>query len=343
MTRAPFRAVAVLAVLFVVAACGAEEPQRRGAERMGDDGRIAFASSRDGDFEIYTMTPDGSDVAQLTRNEESDATEARDDSPAWSPGGTMMAFTSSRDHPVGGIEGEEIYVMNADGSDQRRLTEDDAWWTFGPWWTEDGVLAFTRCRGGFRDCAIEAIAPDGTGRRTIMELPQDVGGIAPSPDGSKVLFAPVPFTDEGPPSESDVYVMNADGRERRRLTSARGLDGGAVWSPDGSRIAFLSDRDRNGRCLWHDCVGYNPELYVMNADGSDQRRLTDDPGQEGSAVWSPDGTRILFTGYRDGDDFELYVVNDDGTCLTQLTDNGEWDWSPDWLGEAGTGAGRIAC
>jgi Tol biopolymer transport system component len=81
----------------------------------------------------------------------------------------------------------------------------------------------------------------------------------------------------------------------------------------------------------------------MDADGSGERRLTNDPGEEGSLAWSPDGTRILFSAFRDGNDYELYVVNDDGTCLTQLTDNREWDWAPDWHGERGVGTGRVRC
>ena len=76
------------------------------------------------------------------------------------------------------------------------------------------------------------------------------------------------------------------------------LDGSPSWSSDGGRIAFDSLRDGNG------------EIYVMNADGSGQTRLTDDPGFDGSPSWSPDGSRIAFQSFRDGDaNPEIYVMN----------------------------------
>ena len=126
--------------------------------------------------------------------------------------------------------------------------------------------------------------------------------------------------------------MNADGSGHERLTESKRADGGATWSPDGTRLAFTSDRDRNGECLWHDCTGHNPEVYAMKADGSGERRLTRDPGEEGVPVWSPDGTWLLFSAFRDGNDYELYLMNEDGSCPRQLTRNAEWDWSADWYG-----------
>ena len=87
--------------------------------------------------------------------------------------------------------------------------------------------------------------------------------------------------------------------------------------PDGSRITFASDRDGKA------------EIYVMNADGSDQTRLTNNPANDGSPAWSPDGSRIAFTSDRDSND-EIYVMNADGSDQTNLTNNPAWDFSPDW-------------
>lgn len=307
-------------------------PNRAKVENAAPAERIAFSSSRDGDFEIYVMNPDGSGVRQLTQNAETEETNAEDDSPAWSPNGRKIVFMSTRDHASGGVETEEIYVMNGDGSNQTRLTRNDSP-DLSPRWTSERDIVFTSCRGnGLVGCELVTMKIDGRGRETMDVDPALVYGYAPSPDGSKVAFTDAEGGIEAliAGANTDVYVMDADGGDRRRLTDSKGRDVGAAWSPDGRLLAFTSDRDRNGECLWHDCVGYNPEVYVMRADGSDERRLTTHPGDDGVPEWSPDGTRLLFSAYRDGNDYELYVMNADGTCVTQLTRNSDWDWSPDW-------------
>ncbi len=118
-----------------------------------------------------------------------------------------------------------------------------------------------------------------------------------------------------------IYVMNADGTDKRRLTRNPYEDEEAVWSPDGTQIAFNID-DYAGRC----------DIHVMNADGSNRRQLTT-KGKTGSPAWSPDGTQIAFVRYeRDGGD--LYVMNADGAHKQRLTqiENGRVSnpaWSPD--------------
>lgn len=83
------------------------------------------------------------------------------------------------------------------------------------------------------------------------------------------------------------------------------------------KIVFFSDRDGNY------------EIYVMNADGSSQTRLTNNPAADYLPDWSPDGSKIAFTSSRDGN-AEIYVMNADGSSQTRLTNNGALDWSPDW-------------
>jgi hypothetical protein len=117
----------------------------------------------------------------------------------------------------------------------------------------------------------------------------------------------------GPAVAADgLYVIDAASGSGKKLTDdAREL----VWSPDGSRIAFESVRDGGS------------EIYVMNAEGSDQRRLTSNGGAY--PAWSPDGSRIAFASGRGGDS-EIYVMNADGTGLTNLTSNPAGDHDPDW-------------
>jgi Tol biopolymer transport system component len=135
-----------------------------------------------------------------------------------------------------------------------------------------------------------------------------------------------------------VWVANTDGSEARKLADGPGRSAGPAWSPDGRKIAFTSDRDMNGACFFHDCTGWNGEIYVMNADGSNPKRLTENPGDDSSPTWSPDGTRIAFAALRNvegavddpSENYEIYVIDADISDPVQLTRNTSWDWQPDW-------------
>lgn len=333
MRRLP---LVLLSLAFAAGATACGGGGETGSPRVeSDDGVIAFASQRDGDFDVYVMRPDGSSVRNLTRNESTPESEADDDNPVWSPDGAMIAFQSTRDHPGDGAGEMEIYVMRADGTAQRRLTHGDRpyEYKFPPRWIDDEHVGFTACTFDLGTCDLVAVRADGSAALDVREEGHPIHGVAPSPDAS--LFAYL--------SRGDIWIRRSDGTARRRLTTSRGDDFAPIWSPDGTAIAFLSQRDRNGECMWHDCVGWNSELYVIDSDGRNERRLTDDPGDELAPTWSPDGTRIVFSSHRDGNDYELYVLNVDGTCLTQLTDNGEWDWSPSWWSPSRRGAGPLRC
>jgi Tol biopolymer transport system component len=111
-----------------------------------------------------------------------------------------------------------------------------------------------------------------------------------SPDGRQIVFASRRDRDY------EVYAMNADGSEARRLTRSRGIDTNAVFSPDGRRIAFTSNRDGNY------------EIYVMDADGGNVRRVTRNAERDDFPCWHPDGNHLVFVGERAGR-FDLYMVD----------------------------------
>jgi TolB protein len=115
--------------------------------------------------------------------------------------------------------------------------------------------------------------------------------------------------------------MNAQGDGKTRLTDSVGVDVYPKWSPDGTQIAFLSNRDGN------------VEIYVMNADGSDPRNLTNNPAQEstqGDFFWSLDGTQILFHSDRDGNS-EVYLMNADGSNPVNLSNDPGTDFGSVWV------------
>jgi len=122
----------------------------------------------------------------------------------------------------------------------------------------------------------------------------------------------------------EIYIMDGDGDNQRRLTYNSASDVYPALSPDGEQIAFVSDRDGN------------PEIYVINADGSGERRLTYDPSEDRLPVWSPDGSWLAFNSDRAGS-LDIYTMDGDGYNLAQVTSSpardGHATWSPDgrWL------------
>jgi Tol biopolymer transport system component len=238
------------------------------------DGRkIAFASNRDGNGEIYTMNADGSSLRRLTNNPAFDAV------PSWSPDGQKIAFASDRFVNSGGAHFWGIYVMEVDGSNVvatiAPFSDSD------PAWSPDGRrIAFVSIRQGDPVYPINDILtmnPDGSALSRLTDDPAADGFPAWSPAGSAIAF--VTTRDYN----SEIYVMNADGSAQTRLTNHDAFDGSPSWSPDGRQIAFSSNRD--GDLI--DDGRFNVEIYTMNADGSDVRRLTNSPGSDSQPAWSP--------------------------------------------------------
>ena len=118
---------------------------------------------------------------------------------------------------------------------------------------------------------------------------------------------------------TDIFEVDRQGGELRRLTDVAGYDAEGAYSPDGSAIAFCSDRDGD------------PDLYVMNADGSGLRQLNDAPGYDGGPFISPNGQWVVFRSDRKQEGFlQIYVIGIDGQHETPLTDNVGVNWAPYW-------------
>jgi Tol biopolymer transport system component len=257
-----------------------------------------------------------------------------------------IVFTTTRDGNF------EIYVMNADGTGQGRLT-DNAADDYNPAWSPDGTkIAFASNRDG--NFEIYVMHADGSGQTRITNNPGSDVEPAWSPDGSKIAFA------SDRTGNSAIYVMNPDGTAQTRLAGDGAYDFSPAWSPDGSRIAFMSGPDifvmnrdgsatvrltTTGLSSGNQLPAWSPdgrkvaftsnreghfEIYVMNADGSDQTRLTTATTIDYDPGWSPDGSKIIFESAYHGNG-EIVVMNADGTGRTQLTNDGEGDdLEPDW-------------
>jgi TolB protein len=243
-------------------------------------GRIAFDNFDD----VWTIDADGTDLTRLTHSPWPEF------DPSWSPDGTQIAFRSER-------SGEpEIWLMNGDGTGQRRLTAG-----LSPAWSPDGsLIAFSGTEG------LSVIRPDGKGRRV---LPHTEGGEYPSwsPDGSRIAF------NSNVTSQHTMYIARADGSKVVDLTSV-GEGWQVDWSPNGRSILFTSHRDHPDNYT---------DIYVMRSDGSAVRRLTHKVGQ--TAAWSPDGAHIVFSSPG------LSIMDPDGRNMSAVPTPGLGESTlPDW-------------
>jgi TolB protein len=202
-----------------------------------DGSRLVFESLRTGDFDIWTMAADGSDLRNLTATEpDPDMGRPHDEHGAWSPGGEWVAFTSSR-------TGEgDIYVVRADGSELRRLTT-DPFAELYPTWSPDGTrIAFERIGIDGGDLLILDVA---TGAVTILtDFPGHEEDPQWSPDGTLILFSrSMPLLDRAGLGPADLWVVEPDGSGLRNLTNSPSTtDYDPAWHPDAMRIAFVSHR-----------------------------------------------------------------------------------------------------
>ena len=135
----------------------------------------------------------------------------------------------------------------------------------------------------------------------------------------------------------DIFSATPKGENLKRLTSALGYDAEGAYSPDGSKIVFCSIRDAYGRSYFTDKekvklkydLSYFGEIYIMNSDGSEQKRLTYLPGYDGGPFFSPDGKRIIWRHFSEkGDTADIYTMRIDGTDIKRLTDFKAMSWAP---------------
>lgn len=222
----------------------------------------------------------------------------------------------------------DLYVVGASGGTSRPIVATKADETAGSWSPDGKTLAFARILDGRGHAAI--YLADARGRNVRKLVGGDRWYMNPtwSPDGKRLAFYsdrdfPAPSEDEEPPPV-ELYTIGVDGKGLRRLTRNRALDWDPVWAPDGKSIAFFSDRDaRKGSSL---------NIYLIDADGSNARRLTPIGGRsEWNASFSPDGREIVYeSSARDGSQSDIWLIGRDGHHARPLLTGPRWETNPIW-------------
>ena len=261
-----------------------------------DGKRIVFDSTRDGDWEIYSMKIDGSNQTRLTKS------KGRDAHPFWSRDGKKIVFQSPRngknDRDV------DIYTMDSDGSNVVRLTNMKGFCGV-PAWSPDGKkIVFQHSEQiGVSSWNIFIMDKDGNNLKKLTST--DANDQVPnwSPDGKRIIF----HSDKS--GRNQLYTMKPDGSDVQQLTDHESNNQSAAFSPDGTKIAFKSDRNGNTR-----------EIYVMNIDGTQLKQLTSQTNAHGIPNWTPDGKQIVYQSAKSGKT-AIYLMDLESRQTSRLTQN----------------------
>lgn len=272
-------------------------------------GNLLFMSTRDGNFEVYSMDAKGENLKNLTCNKATDYAFSN-----FKDG--RLLFYSNRDG------NDEIYIMESDGKRQQNITNHPSADRI-PNLSPDATKILFISDRDHKNGEIYVMDVDGKNlkRLTNNEYFEDAANW--SVDGNKIIFTrelkDLKSTGEKAVGNGEVFIMNADGSNQLQLTQRLGFDGGSQFSPDGNKIAFYGKNESG-----------NSEIFIMNADGKDVVNLTEDPLEDYSPSWSHDGKWIAYT-KGDSKNYDVWLIHLETKIKTRLTTQPKRDESPVWL------------
>jgi len=306
-------ATAVIAAAIAVVALAAASGPARATYPGATNGRIAFGINVGGNVDVYSVRPDGQDLRRLTDEPGFDACAA------YSADGRRIAYCSGQGGgPV------QVWTMKQNGTDKHQVTHMSGAAIFPDFSPDGSEIVFAAQPAGATARNIYVVPSEGGTPQQLTSVGNNVYP-AFSPDGSKIVF------NSNRTGTSQVYVMNADGSGQTQLTfDSAPKDQVSDWSPDGSKIAYLADTHGISDVV-------NPswgDIWVMNADGSNQHPITHNATDYGTA-WSPDGTRIATL---DMPTRTVYTLNAADGSDAQAVHPGGLQFVPGWQ-PRGTGDG----
>jgi hypothetical protein len=249
-------------------------------------------------YEIYRINANGTGETRLTNN------AAVNVDPAWSPDGSMIAYSASGD----------ITIMNADGSGQHAITTGLVQ-DIEPAWSWDGTrIAFSRFNAGVTDLWV--INADGTGLAQLTTAAGDERDPSWSPDGTRIAFG----------RNGDIVVRTLAGGSETAITTNPFSDSNPAWSPDGSRIAYTANSEADDG---EGSADHTYEIYTINPNGTGIQRVTNDDFFDLQPAWSPDGSLLVSSSYNPGSP-RLFTVAATGGTPAPLTPPAEDGEAPGW-------------
>ena len=258
----------------------------------------------------------------------------------------QLIFQSTRD----GRTCDQQYTMRIDGTGLRRISNGEGKTTCGYFFDRDSKVFFASTHAAGAACPprpdpsrgyvwgldrfdIYTAHANGSALKRLTTFGMYTAEGTLSPDGRTIVFTSLKDGD------LDIYTMSVEGTNLRRLTTTPGYDGGPFFSPDGKSIVYRAHHPTDTAELgaYRDLLAKEivrpnrMEVWVMNADGSNQRQVTRLGGANWAPSFTPDSRRIIFSSNhkqpRSGN-FDLYLINVDGSGLEQVTSNPEFDGFP---------------